>query len=296
MSTHVASDVPLHLSLAVDVQNDAKAAAALIHNLNDKIAEEDTSKGLSFLELKNTLMTDYLCNLSQVLLLKASGKKLEGSKAIERLVTNRTVLEKMRPIEQKLKYQINKAIKVADSGEIKANDPMHFKANPSALVSKLGEEEEEEEDDEEEGGDKKKTGKYVVPKHVPAYFDEDLSKEDLAKQSETKQKKQMLSQGLIEDLKRQHLETPEEVYEQEDVMKKRHIQEMKERIRYEEDNFLRLPMSKKAKHARRQMSTVGTIGDEVTSFGLNYFSDKKEGGKKRKRGFKKGSAKKKFRK
>merc|ERR1711934_1177145 len=115
---------------------------------------------------------------------KTEGMKIEGEQAIERLVTNRTVLEKIRPIEQKLKYQIDKAIKVADSGQVSAKDPMNFKANPAALVSKLGDgEDDEEEDDGDDdrngdgisGGGKggRKDGKYVAPKNVPAYYEDE---------------------------------------------------------------------------------------------------------------------------
>ncbi len=37
------------------------------------------------------------------MLRKCAGRRVEGQAAVERLVTNRTVLEKIRPIEQKLK-------------------------------------------------------------------------------------------------------------------------------------------------------------------------------------------------
>ena len=299
-SSVVSSCLPLHHALAEEVREAATAAANLVDNLADKFSE-DTSKGLSLLELKNHVMLDYLANLSQVMLAKASGRRLEGSGAVERLVTDRTVLEKLRPIEQKLKYQIGKALKVAEGGEIRPDDPLHFKANPSALVGKLDDEgDDSDEEEDEAGGDDGEEGKdkkYVAPKHVPAYYDEDVSKEDREREAEGRRKKQQLSRGLIEDLKRQHLETPEEIYEQEDVMRKKNVQAIKERIRYEEENFMRLPLTKKQKHARRQMSTVGTLADEVTSFGRSHFSEASKGRKRKSGGgFKKGSAKKKFRK
>ena len=51
-------------------------------------------------------MVDYLSNLTYVMLRKSFGQSLEDDPSIERLVENRTVLEKMRPIEKKLKYQV----------------------------------------------------------------------------------------------------------------------------------------------------------------------------------------------
>ena len=38
-----------------------------------------------------------------------------------------------------------------------------------------------------------------------------------------RRKKQQLSKAMIEDLKRQHLDTPEEVFEREDVMRKKQV-------------------------------------------------------------------------
>ena len=300
----VSSDLPQHLQLLVECTEQSDSAGQLVRKMIAELAP-GTESGLSFLELKNHLMLDYLTNLTYLQLVKASGKSLVNEPVVLRLVELRTVLEKMRPMEQKLKYQIDKALKVAESGTIRPDDPLHFKANPSALMGKLtagGGDEEDSEDADPESKAASSEGKYVVPKHVPAYYDEDKSKETLEEEAGKKEKKKLLSKSLIEDLKRQHLDTPEEVYEQEDTMKKRKIEAIRERTRYEEENFTRLPLSKKMKHSRKQMSTIGTIGDEITSFGLNYFSekggggDKKKGGGGKNRGRKSGKSKKKFRK
>jgi len=305
------SDATEHKSLvalAKEITADANKVVAVVERIRDGVEEGGTEKGLSILELKNNLMLEYLTNLSYVALRKTEGMKIEGEQAIERLVTSRTVLEKIRPIEQKLKYQIDKAIKVADSGQVSAKDPMNFKANPAALMSKLGDgEDDEEEDDGDDHGDVdgmmggakrvRKDGKYVAPKNVPAYYEEggDSKEAEEAK----KRKKQQLSKAMIEDLKRQHLDTPEEVFEREDVMRKKQINTARERTRFEEENFYRLPLTKKERLAsRKKLSTVNSIGDEVTSFGVNYFSSAPEGGgggsgKKRKRGSAAGGKKKK---
>ena len=75
--------------------------------------------------------------------------------------------------------------------------------------------------------------------------------------------------------------------------------------RYEEDNYMRLPaLSKKEKHRQRKsMTTVTSVGKELTYFGSNNFfnesgagGDNPRSGKKRKStsGKKSSSAKKKF--
>ena len=74
--------------------------------------------------------------------------------------------------------------------------------------------------------------------------------------------------------------------------------------RFEEDNFMRLPETKKDKKSGRQQQlglTLGRLGDELThDFGKSNFNDDfdQSGGQRKRKGkgsFKKGSAKKKFR-
>lgn len=47
--------------------------------------------------------------------LKSKGTSINRDPAIDRLVEIRTVLERMRPIEHKLRYQIEKVVKAAAS-------------------------------------------------------------------------------------------------------------------------------------------------------------------------------------
>jgi U3 small nucleolar ribonucleoprotein protein LCP5 len=284
-----------------EVQGKTSEANALAEGLLAKATKDDheTSQGLSFLELKNHVMLDYLSNLSLLLLRKCSGKSISGEKAVERIAEDRTVLEKMRPIEKKLKYQIDKAIKVAESGQLSSTDPLNFKPNLSALGEAGGDddEEEEEDDDEAEEGTVKhnKGSKYVAPKNVPAFFEDNETTE---REEDDRMKKRTLSKSIMEDLRRQHLDLPEEEHSQVDTMKAQHIAKLKERIRYEEENFMRLPVTKKDTHKSRQMTTMGTLGDEMTYFGdNNFYNDPK--GTKRKGGARKsskGAARKKFKK
>lgn len=297
--TSTSSDLPLHSGLCQETANEAAKAAALLQKLRERVSEEEStsSSGLSFLELKNHLMVDYLSDLTLLMLTKSQGKSIEGSESVERLVTLRTVLEKMRPIERKLKYQIDKAIKMAETDSLEDNDPLSFRPNPANLVSKLGGEGDEESSDDDQDPDhsgKMSAGKYVVPKNVPMYYEDDKTAEQVEEEKATKKKKSMLSKGMIEDLKRQHLDTPEEIHEKEGFVRKKQIDEMKERRRYEEDHFTRLPITKKMKHKSRQMSTIGNIGDEVTAFGSNFSTSKSISKKRKGGGFKKGAAKKKF--
>ena len=47
------------------------------------------------------------------------------------------VLMKRRPMEKKLKYHIDKLMRIATSKEIDQNDPLNFAPQPSLLIPKL---------------------------------------------------------------------------------------------------------------------------------------------------------------
>lgn len=288
-------------NLIEEVHSKSAEAKAIIDSLNKKVgnAEFETKDGLSFLELKNHVMLDYMANLTYVMLRKCSGKSINGEKAIERICEDRTVLEKMKPTEKKLRYQIDKALKIAESGQMSSNDPLNFRPNLSALKNEGSD---DDDADSDESGDEaatsktNKVGKYVPPKNVPAFDAGD--KETLERNEEEQNKKRSLSKSIMEDLRRQHSDMPDEEHSNvHDTMRAQQIAKMKERIQYEEDNFMRLPLTKKDKHKRNQMTTDGRLGDELTYFGESSFNDK--GPKKRKSGSggkSKGAARKKFKK
>jgi len=291
-------DLDIHEELLNDVTKDAKAATVSVESLIEKIKSGvDMSKGISFLKMKNSLLQDYISNVTYLMLRKSYGKKIEGDLAIERLVKLRTVMEKIRPIDQKLRYQVDKLVSISESGHVREDDPLRFKPNPDNLVSKQGDASEDDSDSGEEKDDKVK--KYVAPKNIPQHFDGDKTTEELEVEKESARKRQNLSKSLIEDLKRQHLDIPEEVHHHADVKKSKFIQEEQERTRYEEENFIRLPQTKAENQKRRkQMSTMATIGDDIVSFGFSNFDDKQGPSKKRKsdKHAKKGNKKGKFKK
>lgn len=56
-----------------------------------------------------------------------TGQKIEHDPTIDRLIEIRTVLEKIRPIDYKLRYQIDKLVKTAVTGVTSSSDPINFK-------------------------------------------------------------------------------------------------------------------------------------------------------------------------
>jgi len=290
----VNEDQTVHQELLGEVMKTAEEVAKSVEGLSEKVSSgPDPNNGISFLSLKNGLLLEYNMNLTYLMLKKTKGETIEGDSAVERLCYLRTVLEKIRPIEHKLKYQVDKFVNIAGTGEARADDPLRFKANPSLLANKLDDDEDESEDDDNEDktGDKAKTAdsKYVAPRNVPQHFEGDKTKDEIEADAEKRKKKTSLSHSMMRELKSQMWDTPEEISHQADTRKQKYITAQKEKERYEEDNFMRLPISKAERMARKQLSTVSNIGDSLTSFGNSNFDGKEEsGGKKRKHSEKKG--------
>lgn len=166
-------DLPQALVLLNEMNNSAQHVATLVDNMIQKVrkGELTTDQGLSFLEMKYNMLLSYLINLTYVVLRKCSGERIEGDPCIDRLVEIRTVLEKIKPINNKLKYQIDKLVKSAVTGA-DLNDATNFKANPSNLLhnEEVSSSEEDEDNAKADEEKKKSAGIYVPPKLSAVHY------------------------------------------------------------------------------------------------------------------------------
>ncbi|XP_055597402.1 neuroguidin [Uranotaenia lowii] len=311
-------DLPQALRLLGEMNTNFKQVSDLVGNTLQRVktGELSTEYGLNFLEIKYHMLLNYLINLTYVVLRKCSGHKIEKDPSIDRLIEIRTVLEKIRPIDYKLRYQIDKLVKTAVTGNAgTANDPTSFKANPGNLSSQLPEAAEGGADGEDgSSGDESDSsakvmeklrkakkaaagGKstevsssndvYVPPKHMAVPYEEDSRAERSRKQLE-RARKRALGSSLIQDLKDEFLDTPLEISSSSRALQVLSRKE-REREEYEEKYLTRLPITKADKHRSRKLTTLGTLGDELTSFGdISALDDELPssksggGGKKRK--------------
>ncbi|KAM3821808.1 neuroguidin [Vipera latastei] len=272
----VEADLPAALTLFKSLQEQVVAVTHHVQRLVQKVraGEYPTEKGLSFLEVKDHLLLLYLQDLSHLMLEKTSGRSVANHPALLRLVETRTVLEKMRPIEQKLKYQVDKLLKAAVTGGLDENDPLKFKPNPDNLISKLSDSEDGEEE-EDVGGAAKTPGKdvskggirkYVPPRLVPVHYNE--TEMEREKKMAEQAKKRALSSSIIRELKEQYSDAPEEIREGHHAHTARQNREDEHRTNYEESMMVRLNVSRKEKARRRR---GGVLGSQLSS--LTHFRD-----------------------
>uniref|UniRef100_A0A6B2EI25 Protein involved in rrna processing n=1 Tax=Phlebotomus kandelakii TaxID=1109342 RepID=A0A6B2EI25_9DIPT len=286
----VGQDLPQAMQLLGEMNNHVKQVSDLVENMLQKVknGEMSTEYGLSFLEIKYHMLLTYLINLTYVVLRKCSGQTIENDPSIDRLIEIRTVLEKIRPIDHKLRYQIDKLVKTAQNTP---NTVGTLRANLGHAVTPLPEEsahthESEESDGEVEENRKRpakaeSSGIYVPPKHIPMYYDEDESKADRNRKQLERAKKRSIGMSIIEDLKEEYLDTPVEIS---GTSKAQQMlsRAQKEKEEFEETYLTRLPVTKAEKHRQRRLTTLGTLGDELTRFGDD--SSKNKGGKRKRKG------------
>ncbi|KAI7870786.1 Sas10/Utp3/C1D family-domain-containing protein [Spinellus fusiger] len=247
--------------LILDLKAKTNELKMQLQPIMKKLADGEikTSKGVSFLEVKYHIMVQYLLQLTFYAHLKLSGKQVENHPVIGNLVELRVHLDKMKPIEAKLKYQIDKLVRTAVMGTQKnetgtvsgatavANDPLAFKPNPMNLLSKNEEEEEEDEDAMDD-----KTGVYRPPKLAPVNYDIDKDKRSKNERNEERLKEKASRSRVLKDLMQEMNETPEEIDVHGGVNEgtgygDRVDSLIAEKSKYEENNYVRLAVTRKEK-------------------------------------------------
>lgn len=239
-----------------------------------------TADGISYLETKHLLLLNYCQSLVYYLLRKAKGLSIEGHPVVRSLVEMRLFLEKIRPIDKKLQYQIQKLTRDSDTASEKSaisekgtntqkEDLLKYRPNPDMLVGKPT------------GTAEDGANVYRPPKLAPALMDEDkMSKQkrnDLRREKErlrsAKQSPYMID--LLNDLEGR----PEEVREfvgTESRELTKYMAKMEERAKQEEKSFARAPLTKLEKKEMKHLkkSRNGLLGltdsfyDEIKSLPL----------------------------
>ncbi|KAM0787914.1 hypothetical protein ACM66B_006121 [Microbotryomycetes sp. NB124-2] len=163
-------------TLLTDVQQGVKAVSESVTAWQNKLnstTELAYPQGISLLSLRNQLLLSYVHHLVAVFALRLQARSFtskEGSQVVATLVKLRVVLEKIAPLEQRLKYQIEKLVRKADQAdepaddEQVANDPLAFRPNPDTLVVDRGAVSDDGRDSADEDGDRPKAGVYRPPR------------------------------------------------------------------------------------------------------------------------------------
>jgi U3 small nucleolar ribonucleoprotein protein LCP5 len=252
--------------------------------------------GLDFLAVKNSLLLSYLIDLTHHFSQSLQGK----SGSIERLTEMKIALEKARPLEKKMRYQLDKLLSSGNSTTFatagEQQDPLSFRPNPDALDKEeddKGLSSDEDSDDSDDSnvdidddlaaaratlklaGDKKERkavgdGVYRAPRMAAVPYPSDGVDSN---EKQQRLNKKLRTTELARTLRDMYSDAPE----QEDMHggveygkqreAARRLTEMEhEKTRFEEENMIRLTTSRKHKKERQKLmreesSNLGAIAD-----------------------------------
>uniref|UniRef100_A0A8C4PW05 Neuroguidin, EIF4E binding protein n=1 Tax=Eptatretus burgeri TaxID=7764 RepID=A0A8C4PW05_EPTBU len=316
----VEEDVAKTLKLYNTISEEAKKVTEHVQGITRKVhsGEIATAKGLSILEVKYQLLLFYLMDLTHVIMKKVDGRSLSGEPAIERMVEVNMVLQKMRPLDKKLKYYVDKLVKAAVTGELGENHPLKHKPRPNNLVSKLEApedvlENDENDDDEAEKGVKArekdqngaKNRKYIPPRVAAMPYDHDETAAQSRQRLLDRTRRRALSSSMIREMQEELGDAPVEQYEGFALHHMRDGTRERNRREFEETMMTRLPVPKNERLRQRslamteQLATlthfreISVLAGEAQRIDTDMLPPKKRKKvqKKGKKGFKRGNKK-----
>lgn len=291
------------LSLIDSLSKLTSSLQAATHALPDAANSDITPDGISLLDVKSELLVSYLQNLVFLVLLQLrsasegreqDGAAVDGEEVVKKLVELRLHLEKgVRPLEGRIKYQIDKAIRAAETSARQSAPKKQ--AQPPKTVENGSEQSEEGESDDAEEMDElafrpnldafaqrpetvsetkdigNTNGVYRPPRITPTALPSQ-SFDDRRTASRKPQRSHVLDDYIDNELSHAPLAQPSigstivagGRYTKSDKERR----EEGERTAYEEANFTRLPpMSKKEKARKAARKPLGFGGEELRGIG-----------------------------
>ncbi|WFD23285.1 hypothetical protein MEQU1_001974 [Malassezia equina] len=280
--------------LVKDLRGNVKDVVALTEKLGDAVGtgDYDHPEGLSLLTVKVDALLAYIHHVALLGVQRLSGKSYEedpAKKYIQNLVKLRLCLEKLRPMETRLRYQVEKLLQSVaaeekhaiqeddknvksgmdegDDEEDEELDKLAFRPNPNAMAAAVKPAESQAADEEEE-----EAGVYRPPKLAPMMYDPDAH---VSRKQRNKDRQPSRNAALLADLSAGMSSNPYETsvagvggghaVGTAGSSRARALRRMQE---FEEDNYKRLSLSKKdAKRRRRDEQDVALGGLGLSSHG-----------------------------
>lgn len=261
----VLSDGPELLTLITEMRDGLDDIRSKIQPLVDMVKEGQygTGNGISYLEVKHLMLLSYCECIVFYLLLKAEAISVRDHPVISRLVEIKLFLEKIRPIDKKLQYQMEKLLKAGQrqAPEImgkdgEKEDALMYRPNPNLLVSKL------DQMAEDDGG------VYRPPMIAPTAMEgEERSRDRRSKVRAEKEIQRRASRSaFIKELANEVEGRPEEVREVVGATESKAMQRdrarLEARAQEEEELFARVPLSRVDRKKVKQLKQArnGLIG------------------------------------
>ncbi|CAJ1343494.1 unnamed protein product [Effrenium voratum] len=270
----VSSDAELLQALA-ELRRKLVAVQQDVQLVGQKFADQSTKDAdprapASYVEMKVQLLLSYLIALTYYLLLKIKGAPVRSHPVVPRLLWIRTLLEKLKPVDQRLQYQMNKLLQWhAKKAEDLEGLPDAQALRPGELTTTV-QDEEVEKDEAQPTDAAGHLGAYKPPKIAQVeYTGDHVSMQEKAEKELERKKARLERSEFMRSLREEFTDAPKEVVAEELSARaqkaKRLLQEQQE---FEEDTMQRVKVKKA--ELRRQKQTLresrATSGGAVSLF------------------------------
>lgn len=255
----VRDDAPKLLAALKEMKDGLDLVRSKVESLTRKVRKGQlaTGDGIGYLEAKHHLLLGYCQDLVYYLLRKAKGLSVDGHPVVRSLVEIRLFLEKIRPIDKKMEYQIQKLTNAADSAAAQdkvpdaqpvqqqgEDDLLRYRPNPDMMDTKLAQD-----------GQGNNGGIYRPPKIQPVSMDDRRSK-DNSRREEALARKAM-DNPYLKEMIDAAADRPEEWKETAGDESKEFLNYMRRREQQEkaeQEMFTRAPVTKREKYMEKQMN------------------------------------------
>lgn len=259
------NDAPELLGLTEELKSVLAELNNQVKPMLEKAKKSSTKQGLSFLEVKYQLLLSYSTNLTFFLLLKAEGKNIKNHPVLRQLIHYRAMLEALRPIDKKLRYQLEKLLKQDAIATAKGND-LSLKPKPQNLKTRQDVDDEENDlgmNDYEAQDDSNKL--YRPPKINAVNFEEETETQKKRDARIKKNRKKAKESEYMRELQKEILfpDRPDEI-DMGGVNGRGKDAAEKEVQEYEEKTFSRLFETKatlKKKRAKERINPYEDLDD-----------------------------------
>ncbi|KAL5226871.1 hypothetical protein ABZP36_015136 [Zizania latifolia] len=257
-------DAPKLLAALKEMKEGLDHVTGKVEALTRKVKKNQlpTSGGIGYLEAKHHLLLSYCQDIVYYLLRKAKGLSVDGHPVVRSLVEIRLFLEKIRPIDKKMEYQIQKLTNAADGAATQEKvlnaetknkgrhqddeDPLKYRPNPDMMDTKS----------DPAGQDN--DGIYHPPKFMPATMDDDDKRLKQASRRDKALTRMATENPYIKEIIDDAADRPEEWKEtagDESREFTKYIRLREKQEKQEEELFTRAPLTKRDKQTEKRMRT-----------------------------------------
>ncbi|OHT11743.1 hypothetical protein TRFO_18722 [Tritrichomonas foetus] len=260
------TDYLAHLRSLKRSIEEARATCKIVKTKID--ATESSVDGVSLLQVKNHCFAEYLENIAQLAVSRTCGEPVGGP--IDSLVSNRCVLEKIRPLEHQMKYQLQKYSEME-----KSSTTANLRANPASML-KSGRSANFENDEN------MVSANYMPPQVMsslyPQAHEDQVKEAKYARSVKAHSKQSVLMDEVAAQIRDEPLEAGMRASQNRKVNE--FLKRMKEIEEIEEETMQRIPRSKKDRQMLKQLEQAQGSLNTILDFGKAPRDKKKKGDKK----------------